>query len=294
MALLVSYGYLPGTDITPSVGFMRELPNESLEFFTPGEWDEDLMLLDPDSDSTLAESIGFSGAREAEEVETNWNSAPLSPSPYGYEARRSQRIGDRIEISVGAFATAEADTAYIGVGRASSETPRCRGMAKCWGVHRRSAQAASPCLRTRAGTPLRSQPPARRRGRLIGTEVEVSWTFDSAPVEGDQPEVLPLAGVRFESEVDDFGRAPAGVEYPVQLHPEHLLGTEITELTMEVSYDDGASWAVVPTTATEQGATALLDHPDSDGFVSLRASAVDAAGNSVDQTMLRSYQITTG
>ena len=61
-------------------------------------------------------------------------------------------------------------------------------------------------------------------------------------------------------------------------------------LTVDVSYDDGQSWRRAPLVRTGQGWLARLVHPES-GFVSLRAKAVDAHGNSVEQTIIRGYRL---
>ncbi|MEV4757671.1 hypothetical protein AB0J86_21515 [Micromonospora sp. NPDC049559] len=58
------------------------------------------------------------------------------------------------------------------------------------------------------------------------------------------------------------------------------------ELAVEASYDDGATWNRVP---VRDGA-ARVRHPAGAGFVSLRATAADGAGNTVRQTVVRAYR----
>jgi hypothetical protein len=62
------------------------------------------------------------------------------------------------------------------------------------------------------------------------------------------------------------------------------------QLTVEVSYDDGATWRPVPVTRVPGGGMAVLHHPTAAGFVSLRAVATDTAGNTVEETILRAYR----
>ncbi|MER7368594.1 hypothetical protein [Nonomuraea wenchangensis] len=52
-------------------------------------------------------------------------------------------------------------------------------------------------------------------------------------------------------------------------------------------YDDGATW----TRAEVHGPAAVLRHPAGDGYVSLRARAVDGSGNTAEQTIIRAYRI---
>jgi hypothetical protein len=126
----------------------------------------------------------------------------------------------------------------------------------------------------------------------LATVQNVAWDFTSAPVEGDLPGQLPLLVVRYDLDLDDDGRAPAGQSYSFGVRVEHWttapVGT-IETLTVDVSYDDGGTWHEVPLTADGGSWVASLDHPADAGYVSLRARAGDAAGNSVEQTVIRGY-----
>ena len=69
---------------------------------------------------------------------------------------------------------------------------------------------------------------------------------------------------------------------------------ELTSLKLSVSYDDGATWQPVRTTKSGRSEyTAVLKHPKrSTGAVSLRTEGVDAAGNTIKQTITRAYGLT--
>jgi hypothetical protein len=64
----------------------------------------------------------------------------------------------------------------------------------------------------------------------------------------------------------------------------------VTKLVVQVSYDDGRTWK--PATVARDGAawTVSVTHP-AKGYVSLRAQAADAAGNTVEQTVIRAYRL---
>jgi hypothetical protein len=123
----------------------------------------------------------------------------------------------------------------------------------------------------------------------LSTRVAASWTFRSSAVqEGDS---LPLLTVRFDPAVDVRNRAPSGsFEVPVFVERQDDEHPEVTSLAVEVSYDDGVHWQGAPASRSGDHWTVALRHPKA-GFVSLRAKAVDAAGNSVDQTVIRGYEI---
>lgn len=56
---------------------------------------------------------------------------------------------------------------------------------------------------------------------------------------------------------------------------------------MQVSYDEGQHWQPVPLTGSGDRRIALIRR--SGATVSLRATAADADGNTVQQTIIRSY-----
>ena len=63
--------------------------------------------------------------------------------------------------------------------------------------------------------------------------------------------------------------------------------------SLEVSYDDGATWAAAPVQCEGERFTAVLDHPSTGSYVSLRAAVQDANGNAVEQTIIRAYGLTS-
>jgi hypothetical protein len=134
----------------------------------------------------------------------------------------------------------------------------------------------------------------RGEPNLLSTKVSAVWTFRSGNVAGDKPAPLPVSAVRFRPPLDAQNTAPAGqsfaVPFEVQRHPGSAAGT-VRTLTVEASYDDGATWQDVRVTRDGQCGTAFLEHPGGAGFVSLRANATDTAGNTVSQTVIRAYRI---
>ncbi|MDG4785716.1 S8 family serine peptidase [Micromonospora sp. WMMD1102] len=124
----------------------------------------------------------------------------------------------------------------------------------------------------------------------LSTRVGVTWTFRSGHVDGETPSRLPISTVRFSPRVDSDNSTPAGqtgtVPVTVTAQPGSGAGAN-EELTVEVSYDDGVTWAPAEVTAGQ----AVLRHPAESGYVSLRASATDTAGNTVTQTVIRAYRI---
>jgi subtilisin family serine protease len=127
---------------------------------------------------------------------------------------------------------------------------------------------------------------------VLSTRVTAAWTFRSQHVE--QSTALPLLAVRFAPALDDRNRARAGapliVPVSVARMPE-APSSPITQLTLEASFDDGATWQRTLVLRRGSDAIALVLHPWNASFVSLRATAADADGNRVEQTVIHAYAL---
>ncbi|WBB67703.1 S8 family serine peptidase [Micromonospora sp. WMMD812] len=131
---------------------------------------------------------------------------------------------------------------------------------------------------------------ANRDPRLeLSTTTQIAWEFRSGHVDGTTRAPLPLWTVRFAPKLDRHNTAPANrtVAVPVFATPQPgSPAGRLTNLAVEVSYDDGASWKRTPV----KSGHADVMHPNGVGFISLRASATDDAGNTVEQTTIRAYR----
>lgn len=126
----------------------------------------------------------------------------------------------------------------------------------------------------------------------LSTEISSRWTFKSGRTADGVETVLPLLNVRYAPMLDDRNRAPGGrFEIPVTVEPAFRAPTRpIVSLTVAASFDEGKTWRDLPVRRTATGWKATVDQPSS-GFVALRASATDATGNKVDQTIHRAYEL---
>ncbi|NRN65496.1 Secreted peptidase [Kibdelosporangium sp. 4NS15] len=126
---------------------------------------------------------------------------------------------------------------------------------------------------------------ATRTGHTTSTHVSASWTFQSDHSTGVS--ALPVSAIRYTPKLDASDRAKAGIVFAVPVHVQPQAGTGSTPhlTSTEVSYDRGTTW--------EKAALfddfLLLYHPAGAPSVSLRASAADDQGNTVQQTILDAY-----
>jgi hypothetical protein len=118
------------------------------------------------------------------------------------------------------------------------------------------------------------------------TTVSGDWTFRSKQSTNPAGDPLPLFALRFGA-VPDAGKT---VILPVTVSAQ-LPKSKVNPPTIDFSTDDGKTWQHAVVTATGTNAwNAAIANPAS-GFVSLRASATDAAGTTCTQVITRAYAV---
>lgn len=128
--------------------------------------------------------------------------------------------------------------------------------------------------------------------RDTSTRITATWRFRSHKVVSGG-DLLPLLAVRFQPHLDHANRAPAGAPLRIPVTVQRQPGapeSRLRSLTIQASSDDGHTWRPVPVIRTTSGWIATVTSPRA-GHVSLRARAVDSAGNAVDQTIIRAFAI---
>jgi len=126
-------------------------------------------------------------------------------------------------------------------------------------------------------------------GWPLATTVSAEWTFSSSAT--DDGAALPLLTARFDVDVNPRNQAPGNRKFSFPMYLERQDGVaSITTAGVDVSYDDGRTWQAATVRATGDHWTVSVRHPGT-GYVTLRANATDADGNTVRQTVVRAYQI---
>ncbi|MEV5705314.1 S8 family peptidase [Actinoallomurus sp. NPDC052274] len=126
----------------------------------------------------------------------------------------------------------------------------------------------------------------------LSSEVTARYVFSSGTTSAKQS--LPLMAVRYAPRgLDEQNRAKPGSTTEIPLRVERNPGaasSSVRSLTVSASTDDGATWKEVPLTRSGTGWIAKVSAPAS-GYVSLRATVTDQAGDSADQTVIRAYAV---
>ncbi|MEV4947067.1 S8 family serine peptidase [Streptomyces sp. NPDC053755] len=129
----------------------------------------------------------------------------------------------------------------------------------------------------------------------LSTRTHTEWTFMSDTVDADFFEPFSVLNLDYELETDLRGDVKAGTTQRIRLEPVSMdLGTvpgSVTSVTLDVSYDDGATWRK---TALAKGADgswtgSFRAAGKPGGYVSLRASAATDSGFGVKNEIIRAY-----
>jgi hypothetical protein len=134
----------------------------------------------------------------------------------------------------------------------------------------------------------------RRPGwSTLSPHVEVAWQFSSAFFDEFTTVYPALLTVRAAGAFDDLDRAPGGTGFPLTLTVETQKGataSAVRTVTVRYSTDDGKTWKSASVSGSGTSRKVTIPNPRT-GFVSLKLSATDAAGDRVDQTVIRAYAV---
>jgi hypothetical protein len=274
--------------------FPAELPLERTEYYYSDskdvQWWKVMSMIDAEFTNFVSFDGGFVSYRSKQSYSTQWGQAPFSPlsppdavSTLGGAFRR----GDEILVGWPMYGDRGGHTAYI---------PR-EGRTALYA----NGELVGENEYSDGGFFSVAPEPAEYRLELsysqstfeLTTHQEVVWSFESAHVDEGDLELLPLLTLQFNPRLNELGEAPRGrFQLPVSVvHYGQKQAPAVRDPSVEVSYDDGASWTSVRVERRGQTWNLLLDHPQSGDYVSLRASTQDNAGNAVQQTLVRAYAL---
>jgi subtilisin family serine protease len=265
------------------------LPFTLTEYYSPGIPVVGAFALLGEGGPTYGEDRAVKVYEGAKPRTERWNAAVFGPAfPYDVvpPVELAGRTGDTVKIILPMFTDQGSDHAgYSRVDSASTTLYRD-------GVRVGESPALLGTFQVPGGAAnYRLEAAATRSNSDLSTRVAATWSFRSDTVVGDA-RPLPLLAVRYAPTLDDHNRAAGGRAFTVPVYVQRngaATAPDLTEFTVRASYDDGATWRPVRLIASGDQWLAVLSHPADARFVSLRATATDSAGNSVDQTIIRAY-----
>ncbi|MGW8780296.1 S8 family serine peptidase [Streptomyces sp. NPDC055796] len=147
-----------------------------------------------------------------------------------------------------------------------------------------------------ASAPYRLSMEASRSTQDTSTSTKVAavWTFTSARPPADESVRLPLSTVRLSPDLTLSGTAPAGgtLNVPLRLGGAAAAAGRVSALTVEVSYDEGATWKPLTVRTDAKGGRSVnVTHPATAEAVSFRVNLTDKEGNTVQETITNAYRL---
>jgi subtilisin family serine protease len=273
---------LEGASAGQTIGLDVRLPHERTELFTT-----DGVAWQTTSAQDNALQVAPAKQYRPGEHREVWHGGgvfgPSLPGPR-HQASHALQLPDAFLFNVALFSPSP-DTWGTATVDSARTVVRRDGTVIC-----ESASAGTCITGGRYAGQFRVEAEAKHRTTDLSSRVSVVWTFAR---NDDRPAALPIQVVRFGAKLGEDNSAPGGriLSMPVQVQCNPgAPAASVKSLTVEASFDDGATWRKVPVVGFGDQRVALVSNPTS-GHVSLRAHAVDSAGGTVEQTIIRAYRI---
>jgi len=294
-----AWGWRTNAGSTPSAtseyltAWKDTMPSQRIEYYsTASTWEQTVMLFpnQPPQPFLSEISYGIETYAPGRFYEREWFSGPAGPSfGTGQSYFGAYRLADGIHFYLAPFSWGEAG--HIARTWAGTTTLSRDGQALGSAAFSGFGNFVVPAdagLYTVTTQGVRYSP-----WSAINKGIDATWTFHSAPAADADRHNLPVYLVHASGLLDGNDAALAGWPFVLSVEVQRQPGaptTPITELGLDVSFDEGASWHKVPVLALGDRGLALVLHPSTPGTVSLRTHAKDAKGNSVVQTATDAYR----
>ncbi|ONI91777.1 hypothetical protein ALI144C_00610 [Actinosynnema sp. ALI-1.44] len=266
----------------------KPLPYSLDEYYTPDVPWTGTFMQSENPDGYPAESEQYEYVPRTFELgqpaTVRWNYGVFGPGfavPYD---RSAHRLGNEVSLLLGLFT--DQGTGRVGWAPGTGTTELSRdgtriGVIEGPAVGRLTVPAGPATYRLHTEfAPAHS----------MSTKVTADWTFASDTVPGNKPKALPLMAVKFApSGLDGHNRAARALPTIVPVSVDHNSGGTAKAPAVQVSHDRGKTWKAVPLRTFGGKWYVVLSHPADAKSVSLKATAKDAEGNGVEQTVVDAF-----
>jgi subtilisin family serine protease len=267
---------LPGYPLTPA--YTSTPPASTRYFNTDGgiAWTSQMFQYADDL-ADYYDTVTTTGSpvtyRAGRTYTSTWNAPIVAPCP---AAGGGWKDG-QLTVRVGPYCDSAGHPGYVGQNGLSGTTTLYRD-----GTEVATSDVPGHALFTARPVPgtYRLNVDSTRAAEFgLSTHVTADWTFT------DPAAAAHLPAVRMAPALDATGTAPAGRDLTIPI------AADATAVTLEVSYDDGATWRPARVTRSGIGTfRATVRHPAASGYVSLRVNATGGAA-AVTETVVRAYRI---
>ncbi|GGJ63039.1 S8 family serine peptidase [Streptomyces brasiliensis] len=195
-----------------------------------------------------------------------------------------QRTGNSVQFVVPGFGDGGEDHAgTVGFGTTDQETSLYSGDTEIVRTGGYWLNADVPA----AKDTYRLVTTTQRTGYPYSTSTRTEWGFTSAAPHDGDTQLLPLIQLDYTIATSTDGKAERDADLVVT--PTNLPGVSsaVRTETVELSYDDGATWQQAKLSGSSQGARLRLHAPATADYLTLRVHASDRSGDTVTQTVVR-------
>ncbi|HEX8866929.1 MAG TPA: S8 family serine peptidase, partial [Lentzea sp.] len=285
-----------GWFVVPWNSLMTPLPGVRTEYRSPGPWTWRTYFntFTDDGENFLSQQIADTTYPAAGRVAERWNTAVFGPSLAPVDST-AYRYGNTVLFQIPLYGDQSPDHAgYL---------PAMTGTVSLFRDHDLIGPGSIPFGNVSAWAQVPAEPGRYRlvadaqqssANTPLSPRIQAEWTFHSGYTDDATVIPLPLQVVRFAPPVDERNTAPAGQDFRVPVTVQRVAGAPpsvLMGISVFASYDEGTTWFPVQLVPTASGWDAVLHHPQNARTVSLRATATDAGDNSVQQTILRAYEL---
>ncbi|NKE62290.1 S8 family serine peptidase [Lentzea sp. PSKA42] len=285
-----------GWFVVPWNSLKVPLPGVRTEYRSPGPWIwyTYFNTYTDDGETFLSQQIANTTYPAAGRVAERWNAAVFGPSLAPVDST-AYRFGNTVLFQIPLYGDQSPDH--------SGYLPGMTGTVSLFRDHDLIGPGSLPFGNVSAWAQVPAEPGRYRLvvdaeqsapGTPLSRRISAEWTFHSGYADDTTQISLPLQVVRFAPPVDERNTAPAGQELRVPVTVQRVAGappSTIMGISVFASYDDGGTWYPVQLIPTATGWDAVLHHPPGARTVSLRTTATDAGDNSVQQTIMRAYEL---
>jgi len=281
------------------------LPATRTEYFTPGlTWGADSAMTTKDcSFKTLDVSSRSSRFLLGRSYTRSWFTAPGGPG-----GDSNSRLPDgEFQLWVPLLSTADAASGFAPDGGLTGTTTMRSAAGKLIGT---SDQPGFSSF-TMPQHPGRYTAVVSASRQVPYSDLSIRqrdvWTFASRKPPGTASfSLVPFLEILYRTALNDHDQAQAGARQTITLLPvdgqagepdgipQHL--ARLRRVTLRISYNDGATWQLVPVRRHGAAWTAIVTNPTRPGarFASLRVTAQDAGSRTANQTLIHAYAIRHG
>ncbi|MEU0598891.1 S8 family serine peptidase [Streptomyces sp. NPDC006393] len=294
-------GYRSDADFTPALGMpeRERHPGTRTEWVTPDQVWVESHAQNVDSDMPWVMVSGYNTYDKGTTTGLDWFAPairPASAEPFGVFNSRAQNYMIFNTQAWSSSSDASQMAGYLPWGMTPTHLQVFQGDTL---IHDNPYGTDMQWVEVPAGNlPYRAVLDAERPGEVfrLSTRTHTEWTFMSDTVDSDTFKPFSVLEMNYSLETDLRGAVKAGPPQRIRLKAVGSDGGtvpgNVTKVTLDVSYDDGATWQKVALARGTDGywtGSFKSAHSKAGGFLSVRSSAETDRGYSIKQEIIRAY-----